>query len=234
MANLGGKLKFSNKHLQIDKANQFAVIAISVSVAIVIFSIVGSMALIKQMKYQNKVISLRSKANKQLVANVKAVEPLVIAYKAFDDAPESVIGTKDKNSKVILDALPSKYDFPALATSLDGLISGSGASVSGITGTDNETQAEQASSNPKATEIPFQISATGNFTTVQKLIADLQRSIRPIQVTSLDISGDSSNLQVNVSAKTYYQPERTLDLKQTVVSNGTTKKTVTKATGSKK
>ena len=219
MANLGGKLKFSNKHLQIDKANQFAVIAISVSVAIVIFSIVGSMALIKQMKYQNKVISLRSKANKQLVANVKAVEPLVIAYKAFDDAPESVIGTKDKNSKVILDALPSKYDFPALTATLEKILTERQIGIDGISGTDDEVSqsAAEASGEPKPVEIPFQLAVKGNYVSIQDLISVFEHSIRPFQLTALSLSGGAGDMTVNIDAKTYFQPEKALDIKTEVV-----------------
>jgi hypothetical protein len=230
MSKFTSKLQFSNKHLKISQANSNILIAVSVTTAIVIFSLVAAQALVKQMNYQNKVIGLRSKASSQLSKNVKAATTLNESYKAFDTAPESVIGNSEKNSKIVLDALPSKYDFPALATSLQGMITGSGAKGS-ISGTDNEAQAEQDSANPSPVEIPIQVAANGSFGAVQKLIADAERSIRPIKINQVSLTGSDANMQLTFSAITYYQPEKKLELKQTVVSNGSTKtKTTTKTT----
>jgi Tfp pilus assembly protein PilO len=225
---LKDNFKLSNKHLKIDKANQLILIAASISIAAVMFSVIASQALIKQMKYQNLVISKRNQANNQLAKNVKAVQPLVASYETFDGSPESVLGSKEKNSKIVLDALPSKYDFPALATSLEGIMAGSGVKIDGISGTDDEASAAQDSASPAPIEIPFSLSGTGNFGSVQKLIADLQRSIRPVQINNLSFTGSDSTLQISVSAKTYYQPERKLEIKESVVpAAGVKKKTVT-------
>lgn len=229
----GINLRVSNKHLKIDKANTLVLVATAVTTVIVVFSLVAAQSLWKQISYQNKVISLRSKANAQLEKNIKSVDTLKTAFEAFENSTESVIGTADKNSKIVLDALPSKYDFPALATSLEGLITGSGSSVSSITGTDDEANAKQDSITPQPVEIPFNISAKSNFTSGQKLLADLQRSIRPFQITSLGLSGSDGNLQVTITGKTYYQPEKKLEIEQKVITNGNTtakKTTVKKAT----
>jgi hypothetical protein len=229
-------IRTSIKHLQIDKANARIVIAASITTAVVIFSLVAVQALYKQMAYQNKVIGLRNKANQQLEKNINSTKTLVESYKTFDGSNESVIGTADKNSKIVLDALPSKYDFPALATSLDGLIKGSGAKVDSITGTDNEASAEQDSANPQPVEIPFSISASANSATIQKLLADIERSIRPFQILTINFSGSDTNLQTTITAKTYYQPEKKLTVNPEVVpgpnttTKKTTKKTVTKET----
>lgn len=218
--------KISNKHVKIDKANQQTIIAISATVAIVMFTLAASQALIKQMKYQQLVISKRSSANAQLEKNIKATGPLVAAYQAFDSAPESIIGTQDKNSKVVLDALPSKYDFPALATSIEGLMVSSGVKIEGLTGTDNEAAAEQNSDDPKPIEIPVSITGTGNTASVQKLIDNLQKSIRPIKIVSISLKGSDTSLEAQVSAFTYYQPQRNYAVKDEVVkpSQNTTQK----------
>jgi hypothetical protein len=215
-------LRTSIKHLQIDKANSMVVIASAVTAAIVVFSIVACVSLGKEMAYKNKVINLRNKANKQLVTNIGSVSTLITAYQTFEDSSESVIGTADNNSIVVLDALPSKYDFPALVTSLGFLITNSGSKIGSITGTDNEASATQDSISPKPIEMPFQINATGSFITIQKLISELELSIRPIQISSLTLSGSDSNLQAAVTAKTYYQPEKQIGIQQNVVTNGKT------------
>ncbi|HUD03739.1 MAG TPA: type 4a pilus biogenesis protein PilO [Patescibacteria group bacterium] len=228
-------LRTSIKHLQIDKANSRIVIVSAATVAVVVFSIVACVSLGKEMAYKNKVINLRNKANKQLVANLSSVNTLVTSYQTFENSSESVIGTADKNSKIVLDALPSKYDFPALATSLEAIITSSGSKISSITGTDNEATATQDSINPQPIEMPFQISATGSFTSAQTLILDLELSIRPIQISSLTLTGSDLNLQVSVMAKTYYQPEKQLGIQQNVVSGGSSKaKTTVSSPGATK
>jgi hypothetical protein len=223
-------LQVSSKHLQIDKANSLILISAAITTVIVVFSLVAAQSLIKQMSYQNKVISLRSKANKQLGDNVKSVTALKTSFEAFENSSESVIGTPDKNSKIVLDALPSKYDFPALATSLEGLITESGSSVQGITGTDNEALAAQNSASPQAVEIPFSISSKGSFVSAQTLITNMQRSIRPFTITALNLSGSDTALQARVTAKTYYQPEKRLEVQQKVIAGpkGTAKTTTVK------
>ena len=220
--------KVSIKHLQIDKANQSILIAAAVTTAIVVFSIIASKALLDQRSYQSKVIGLKNKANQQLEKNIKAAVPLVAAYQTFEESNESVIGTPEKNSKIVLDALPSKYDFPALATSLEGVITGLGLEINGITGTDNEISAEQTSVNPKPIEVPFQIVAQGPYDKSKTLILNLERSIRPIVIKKLTLSGDTASLETDVTAITYYQPAKKLEIEQKLVSNGKQKTTSTK------
>jgi Tfp pilus assembly protein PilO len=222
-------LKFSNKHIQIDKSYAKMVAAIAGAAFVVIFSLVFSNALIKQISYQNKVIGLRETASEQLKQNIQAINPLVASYEAFDSAPESVIGTPDKNSKIVLDALPSKYDFPALATSLEYLVQRTGMSIKGITGTDNEASAEQNSADPAPIEIPFTLQAGGDYEKSKVLVTSMEKSIRPFVISNLTLSGSDGSLTVSVTGKTYYQPEKKLEIKQTTVSNNTTtvKKTTT-------
>lgn len=225
MAKFSNKLRISSKHIQVDKANQTTVIAVSVAAALVIFSLIATQALVKQMKYQNTVIGLRSSASKVLKNNLKARATLVNSYKTFDEAPESVIGTKEKNSKIILDALPSKYDYPAIATSLQSLILGSGLSVNTISGTDNEAAAEQESVNPTVVDIPFSIAGSGKSAAAQTLLTNIEKSIRPITVNSVKISaGKDDTVSISVEAKTAYQPSRILEIKESVIKNGSTAK----------
>ena len=178
------------------------------------FALVSSITLIKRMNYQAKVIGARTKVEKQLKENNAAVDSLLAAYKNFDEAPESVIGTADSNSKIVLDALPSKYDFPALATSLEKLLISGGFSDIIITGSDNEATAEQNSTTPAPIEIPFTIAAKGTYTNLQMLIDSLRLSIRPFKIMRLDITASSASdsMSFAISAVTFYQPEKNLEI----------------------
>jgi Tfp pilus assembly protein PilO len=130
-----------------------------------------------------------------------------------------VIGTKDPNSKIVLDALPSKYDFPALATSLEKILTDGGYKIESIIGTDDEANQNlmEESPDPQPVEMPFEITAGGSYPAIQKLINDFERSIRPFNVTSLELSGTDDNMRIDMQAKTYYQPEKTLEIKTKVV-----------------
>lgn len=208
--------KTSLKHGLISKSNQTMFIALAVAGAVLSFSLVGSYSLIKRMNYQSKVIGERQKAEAQLKENIDNMNSLMQAYQNFDEAAESVIGTGDSNSTIVLDALPSKYDFPALATSLDKILVSGGFTEIAISGSDEEATAEQNSSSPAPIEIPFGISATGSYERLQRLMADLQRSIRPFRILKFDIGASSGGggLQFTISGVTYYQPEKNLEIEQ--------------------
>lgn len=206
--------KPSKEHGLISKNNTKMFVILAVAGATLSFALVSSITLVKRMNYQAKVINERTKVQKQLKSNNDAVDSLLEAYKNFDEAAESVIGTSDSNSKIVLDALPSKYDFPALATSLEKILVNGGFSDISITGSDNEATAEQNSTNPAPIEIPFSIAAKGSYTQLQGLINSLRISIRPFKILRLDISASSTgdSMSFNISGVTYYQPEKNLEI----------------------
>ena len=119
------------KRALISKASSTMVVATAVAAFIFIFSAVASKALFSQAAYQNKVIAKKKQALATLKADISAVDNLNNSYKTFIGTPTNVLGgnptgTGDQdgdNAKIVLDALPSKYDFPALTTSLEKLIS---------------------------------------------------------------------------------------------------------------
>lgn len=224
--------KLSSKHLQIEKSNKKVLIAISLAVVALVFSLVACQSLWKQMTYQNLVLGKRTTAVKQLEKNLTATKQLEAQYIVFDTAPESIIKTSDPNSKVVLNALPSKYDFPALATSLEALLNTSGVSIDSITGTDDQLNAEISSINPKPLEIPISISAKGSYESIQTLVKNIERSTRPIKINTISLKGSDSNIQATITATTYYQPLKKLDLEKKVITNNSTTKQATK-TGTK-
>jgi len=215
------------KRSLISKANSTMVFATTAAAFVLVFSLIAGKSLLGQMTYQNRVINTKKKALQQLNADIAARDSLQASYKKFvADDPNllggSISGSTDKdgdNAKLVLDALPSKYDFPALATSLEKIISGQGLKILNISGTDQEvTQlAQQTSPDPKPIAMPFQVQVQGSYTAVQGLIDVFLRSIRPFQIQSVELSGDEGNMAATINAQTYYQPEKTLKIKQEVV-----------------
>ncbi|HSH55223.1 MAG TPA: type 4a pilus biogenesis protein PilO [Candidatus Limnocylindrales bacterium] len=217
----------SLKRIGLNQTNARIVLVTAAAAFLVMFFLVASYALFGQLRYQNKVIGVKKTAVKQLKMNLEARDSLVRSYEAFVSTPQNLIGGQPSgggpqdgsNAKLVLDALPSKYDFPALTTSLEQLALEEQLRIQSITGTDDEvTQGSaQASGTPAPVEMPFEFSVAGDYNKVQSLIAKLEQSIRPIQVQTTKISGDQNDLTLTVNAKTFYQPEKTLNIATKVV-----------------
>lgn len=217
----------SVRRIQVDKANVMIVTVVAVACFVTIFSLVASKMLLGQRQYQAKVIEKKTEALEQLNENLEARDELVEQYKVFVGQPNNVIGglasgvgpRSGDNATIILDALPSRYDFPALTTSLEKLITENDLTIRAISGTDEELEHSdvEAEANPTPVEIPFQISLEGGSDKIEAFLGVLQRSIRPIHVQTLTISGNDERLTADITAKTYYQPAKSLTIKSEVV-----------------
>jgi len=218
----------SIKRLMIDKANTRIVAYVSVAAFILVFSLVATKTLVSQAAYQNRIITAKRKAVTQLKSDIDATTALKSSYDAFVGLPQNAIGGNPSgtgpqdgdNAKIVLDALPSSYDFPGLTTSLDNLLSTQqGVAINSISGTDDEVaqSANQSSSNPQPEPMPFSISVSGSYISMQNVISVFERSIRPIQVQTLQITGNNDTLIMNVTAQTYYQPAKSLNINEKTV-----------------
>jgi len=218
----------SSKRVQINKAQATMVGIISACVFIAVFSLVSSRALWKQRSYQARVIAKKENAVAQLKENIDSVNTLVKTYSEFTGAPENVLGgnpsgTGEKdgdNARIVLDALPSKYDYPALTSSLEKILTEKKIKIVGIKGKDDEVAQEKAlakESTPKSIEMPFQVTLETSYTGVQDFISTLEKSIRPISMQKIIFTGSASNMAVEINGNSYYQPVKTLNIRSEVV-----------------
>lgn len=221
-------LQISTKRVAISKANAQMVIIVAVAAAVTVFCLVASRAVLTQNIYRSKVVKEKTVAHKQLQTNIKTFNELRDTYQSFDDNPQNIIGRSSaeagdntgSNSKIILNSLPSTYDFPALTSSLEKVLKDGSLKVHGIEGTDDQIaqQANVSSATPVAVPIPFSFSIEeADYTSVQKLIAKLQSSVRPIVVDSIKLDGPANKMQLNMSAHTFYQPGKTVNITKKVV-----------------
>lgn len=215
------------KRTLITKANRNMVIATGLAAFFLIFALVAGRAMISQIAYQQRVIDAKKDALSTAQADLEALDSLERSYTQFVSANPNVLGgartgsgeLDGDNARIVLDALPSRYDFPALTTSLEEIILGQNMQIVGITGTDEEaTQGElQSSPTPEPIALPFQVQASGSYGSVQDLISAFRRSIRPFQIQTLEISGSESNMTVTIDAQTFFQPEKNLNITTEVV-----------------
>ncbi len=217
----------SAKRIAIDKANASLIVIISVTVFITVFSIVAIRSLYQQMNYQSKVIDKKETTLAQVKENIEEVSKLNLAYQEFSSGTANILGgnptgSGDKdgdNARIVLDALPSKYDYPALITSLNKLIQTGGYQVTSITGVDDEVNQanNDASSKPEPIEMPFTIQARIDPTSGKPFFELFERSIRPFVISNILAEVEGGNLEVTVDAKTFFQPEKRMNETEEVV-----------------
>lgn len=219
-------LQFNTKHAQIDKAQVTMVAAVSVAVFLTIFAAISVYSLSQKRSYQDRVIAAREKARDQLDQNIQASNQLTESYKQFVSEPENIIGgsatgSGDRdgdNARIVLDALPSKYDYPALMTSLEKVIKQRGLSIDSISGTDDEIAQLQASDSSQTVEMPFDVTVRGDYAKIQDIIKLFERSIRPFNIQEITFKAvDDKEITATVKAKSYFQPEKKLEFKTEVI-----------------
>jgi len=216
------------KRMAINKSNAQMVIVVAVAAFVTVFCLFAAKALWSQNSYQARVTTAKEKAHKQLQENITAYSQLTKSYQAFVSTPNNVIGgltagtgpNDGNNGKIVLDALPPSYDFPALTSTLEKILTDRGFKVGSITGTDDQLNQQQNTSSNKPTPVPmpFTFSVSNvSYASVGQLVTALQQSIRPIQIDTMDLSGGASNMTLNITAHTYYQPSKSLKINKQVI-----------------
>lgn len=221
-----GGLKFG-KHLQLSQAQTATIVAAAIGIFVVVFTIFVGKTLVSQHSYQSKVINEKQTALNQLTSNEKAAEGLVKSYKQFESQPVNAIGGTPSgtgpqdgdNATLILEALPTKYDFPALTSSLEKIITGQNMTIQSIAGQDEQTEQQNntTSSDPQPVDMPFSVGAEGSYQQVQSLVGVFEHSIRPFQIQTIELKGDQGDMTVNITAQTFYQPAKNFNIKKETV-----------------
>ena len=220
------KDNISKKTEQLLKTNSRIVGYVGAASFIVVFCLVASLSLYSQSKYQAKVAGAKLEDNKQLDANISAFSTLQNSYKKFNNSTPNVIGGNPKgtadndgnNAKIVLNSLPSVYDFPALTSSLEKILTDRGIPANNITGVDQQlSQKSQSTATPTPIKIPFSVSTTSNYGSTVNLLDSFEKSIRPIQIEKMTISGSSSAMTLSIQANTYFQSPKDLKIDKKVV-----------------
>ncbi|MBA2278911.1 type 4a pilus biogenesis protein PilO [Candidatus Saccharibacteria bacterium] len=209
--------KKQTKRASVDKDKTTIFVIVAIAALLVTGSLVVSKNLLSQGNYLSKVAGKKEVALKQLENNKQAASTLEQSYKDFANQDPNLIGgtvagkgeRDGDNAKLILDALPSKYDFPALTASIEKMLTG--YSIEEIEGVD-DALSQQSAVPAGSVEMPFSMDIITNYEGLRTLLEKLDRSIRPFQITKIDLSGTNAALQSKIEAKTYYQPEKGLQI----------------------
>lgn len=207
---------------QMDDSQKRLIILVSLSTVVTIFCLVSAKALLDYASYHRHELSAKRAVVKRLEANIATANTLESQYQSFNSVNPNFIGGKNTtdpntsppdgdNARLVLDALPSKYDFPALISSVSKILTNDGIANLGIASSDlSATTSAAPVASPSPVEIPLNINGLTNYSGAQNLIRDLERSIRPFNITTLDFGGTNSTISISAGLSTYFQPAKIL------------------------
>lgn len=223
----------SIKHAIIERNNSFIVGMVAAAVFVVIFCGFALNALVKQSLYQQRVIAQKQDALNILIDNKEQAEKLNNSYVTFATQQVNVLsgnasgdGALDgDNPKIVLDALPSEYDYPGLSSSIEKVLVDGGYSIESIGGREDSSLASTSSSgqgissqeDAQPIAIPYPVVLSAAPQGAEELLDTLQRSIRPIKIQSLEIAAEGNDLNISIDMVTYFQPETGLQVIEEVV-----------------
>ncbi len=202
------------KDTKIDKIKSTMMASVIISVIVISFSLVFLKFLFDLWSYSGRVYSAQREARTVLESNIEAYEQMKPEF----DVLNSASGTPaSPDSSVVLDALPHIYDFPALAASMKKLADLSGVQLVAFSGVDEEGAVPGPSPTPVPYDVHFRIEVGGSYDDIQAFINSLDTSIRPFEITAIELFGSDNTLRADIRLKTYYQPTKNLNYPQRVV-----------------
>lgn len=208
------------KRQQISAANR-VVFAWIVAASLVIGTCgVFAQFLIRQLAFNNKIYGALATTSQTIDKNINSYDSLkasVVKLVADVNLNSLKKGESSTPLQVIIDALPTEENRSALATSMQTEVLGpSGVTINSFSVTDSDSGLAVAPSitGTDASSFDFSFSVTGSYAQVQQAIKNMERSIRPITVKSISVQGTSEKLDANITATTYFQPAKDIQLKQ--------------------
>jgi hypothetical protein len=214
------KPHLSSKHLIIKKANATIFAAIAIAVFMVIFGLFATRALLDQASYHQRVISAKKDALNKAEDNSDKVKDLEASYRSFASESVNVLGGNPtgngaldgSNPKIVLDALPSVYDYPALSSSVEKILTDNSYQIERIGGSEDKalSSSNTSGNSPVSTsspvELPYPLTIQSTVSGVENLLNIFERSIRPFYIEKIQLSGSDQSLSAKFTMKTFYQP----------------------------
>lgn len=217
------KLTGLKKRQQIERANRTMFVWVAVASVAVSFLLVMAQFLFQKWDYNNRVLAVKSKAENTLTQNIKNAQTLqdnVNALIGSQDLASAKVDPNDTNTKVVLDALPSVNDTVALATSLQqAILSRSGVTIESINvpGQVAAPAGAPAEDSSQPIEVKFTIVISGPYDRIRGAVVDMGRSIRPMKITGINLTGSDTAMRAALEGVSYYQPAKTTSIKNQVV-----------------
>lgn len=216
---------FISKGLKTNQSEPKLVLIVAVATIITVFCLVSAKTLFSQASYNRRVVDARRQSLDQLNRNIETSKTLVTQYQIFQTGnPTNIIGGKNSsdpnlqppdgdNARIVLNALPARYDFPALISSVTKILDSNRAVNQSIEATDDSGSVKSdPQSKPLPQTITLTVSGTASYEAVKSIVRDFERSTRPFYITEIDLRGSDANMAFTLKMNTYFQPALSLEL----------------------
>lgn len=221
------------KRTQIANANRVMFIWVAAVSVLFGFALVASIFLTKLLFFNEKVLSEKSKTVATLKLNNSNVSKLEEQIKVLNTNQLLINNMTEPDTEavqVVLDALPSEANSPALGASIQNKLINDipGLTVDtfqvipvdgveSLTDTEDTVEATTSTTSNSLGEISFNISVYGDDNALKQVLVNLEKSIRTIQVTSLKIESQGTLRSLKIEGKAFYLPARVVKLENITV-----------------
>jgi hypothetical protein len=222
------------KRQQIAQANRMMFMWVAGVSVVVGIAIVVSIFLVQKAWFNEKVLAEKNNTASTLENNNEVIEELkdeIRVLNTNEALRSSMAPGQDQPIQVVLDALPSDANSSALGASLqekflnDPALTIETLNVDPVAGVeslgDSNVQDFSASESDGTNQINFRFtvsSGVDNASAMKSLLQRLERSIRAINVTMLNIETQGNRLILSVEGYAFYEPARTVELKDKTVT----------------
>lgn len=225
----------ARKRDRILNANRMMFLWVSGVSAVVGFAVVLSLFLGQRIVFGEKVLTEKNKTVATLEQNIDAVPQLKDNVRVLDTnqgLKDTRVKESDRPIQSVLDALPADANSTALGASLQSkLLSGiPGLSldtikVDPVVGVETESGSSDIvdasgadTSGENSISFSFTVStSSSNPDALREVLTRLEKSIRAIDIKSLSITTQSSRLIMTAAGHAYYEPARSIELKDKVI-----------------
>lgn len=221
------------KRQQIANANRMMFLWVAGISALVGIAAVLSIFLVQKALFNEKILGEKSNTAATLRQNLENVDELERNVRVLNtnEALQSAMSQGEGEPvQVVLDALPSEANSSALGSSLeekflnDNALTIESLNVDPVFGveSDETSNVEDASSGDgdgeTANQIDFRFSvSTTDINKLKELMVKMERSVRAIDIQSLNVESQDTRFVLSASGRAFYEPARTVELKDKTV-----------------
>ena len=213
------------KRQQIDSSKRTMFIAVAVVALISGIALVVSFFLVQQIIFHGKIIAEKQDTLNTINSNINTIDSLKDNVRLLETntALNAVKSSQESSAlQVILDALPAEANADALGASLQIRFAGevSGLKIDNlqvVVPDENSTSTSMENVDTSGNTVSFNMSVSGSADMLKAFLVRLERSIRVIEITSVDIQSGSGDLTMNLVGKACYEPARKIELETKVV-----------------
>jgi hypothetical protein len=215
------------KRQQISHASRMMFIWIAAVSIVVGFCIVLMVFLVQKILFGERVINEKQKTVAVLQKNLDTVQSLKDNIRVLNtnEALQSTrLNDSDPAVQSVLDALPGEANPTSMAASLQTKLIGGVAGVTieslKVDSSDDAAIAAAGGNDISSNKIGFSFavsSAAGNQTGLRQVLLNIEKSIRPFNITTLSIESQGQNIVMTATGFGYYDPAQTIQPSKKVV-----------------